>query len=415
MADFSHNILNNVQISLGDLDTAIEALANPELFDVALEPNKPKTTKESLLNKFSISHSENIKSNKSDEIIDNSESILSDTSLSFDDEPPVSSKINIISSVGTNVNNSISETANEQDTNEECINEDTEEATEIEDDDIEIEDDDIEFEEDGIEIEDDDDIEIEDDDDIEIEDDDDIEIEDDDAEYEIDDEEFEDDEEENSKESYNAGTSEQLNNDEPEFEDEESEFEDEEEFEDEDSELEEDEPEFEEDEPAEYDLDDIEVWDNASENIKENLVTTENITESTNKSTEEQNKIAEMQDEISRMKSEMLKLKEQAEKNTSNLFDKSIKNTNNDNVDNIIDRLKESKTPDKKATNYDKYTILSPDALYKQVKIYMISLNVKEKPVEIELLNQKFGEQNIRRLIQKSYLIKIGKGVTAGK
>ena len=53
-------------------------------------------------------------------------------------------------------------------------------------------------------------------------------------------------------------------------------------------------------------------------------------------------------------------------------------------------------------------------ALYK-VKKYMLSRGVAKGTISRKELDEKFGSQNIRRLMLKSYLISIGKGVTTGR
>ena len=64
---------------------------------------------------------------------------------------------------------------------------------------------------------------------------------------------------------------------------------------------------------------------------------------------------------------------------------------------------------------YEEYTNMSIEKLYIIVYNYMLKMGVKKRPVDISALNSKFGEINIKKLIQKSYLIKIGKGVTTGQ
>lgn len=68
-----------------------------------------------------------------------------------------------------------------------------------------------------------------------------------------------------------------------------------------------------------------------------------------------------------------------------------------------------------KAGLYEEYTNMSIEKLYIIVYNYMLKMGVKKRPVDISALNSKFGEINIKKLIQKSYLIKIGKGVTTGQ
>lgn len=64
---------------------------------------------------------------------------------------------------------------------------------------------------------------------------------------------------------------------------------------------------------------------------------------------------------------------------------------------------------------YRRYSTMTTDELYKLVKNYMITNGVSKKPIELSNLYLKFGEANIKGLIQKSYLIKVQKGVTIGR
>ena len=87
--------------------------------------------------------------------------------------------------------------------------------------------------------------------------------------------------------------------------------------------------------------------------------------------------------------------------------------------DDIIDRAIKSQTNsikdnEVKASPYDKYTVMNIDSLYNTVKKYMLDKGVKQKALDITDLNNKFGADNIRKLIVKQYLIKTKKGVTVG-
>src|SRR5690606_14609887 len=58
------------------------------------------------------------------------------------------------------------------------------------------------------------------------------------------------------------------------------------------------------------------------------------------------------------------------------------------------------------ANNLDKITIYSAmdiDALYKEVKKFMIANGVTRSPVDRGLLEREFGAMNIRKLLLKSY------------
>ena len=61
------------------------------------------------------------------------------------------------------------------------------------------------------------------------------------------------------------------------------------------------------------------------------------------------------------------------------------------------------------------YNSLDIDALYSEVRKFLKSKNIDKKVIDIAILESKFGKDNIRKLLLKSYLISIGKGVTVGK
>lgn len=75
---------------------------------------------------------------------------------------------------------------------------------------------------------------------------------------------------------------------------------------------------------------------------------------------------------------------------------------------------KNSKSPDPKA-EIERYSSMTIDSLYKEVKEFMIQNGVKRCPVALDILNKKFGDKNIIRLVRTSYLIILGKGVTIGR
>lgn len=82
-----------------------------------------------------------------------------------------------------------------------------------------------------------------------------------------------------------------------------------------------------------------------------------------------------------------------------------------------IDKLKSSITNQeiKPAAQYEKYSQLDIDALYAEVRKFLKKHNVEKKIVDIKILEDEFGKPNIKKLILKSYLISIGKGVTVGR
>ena len=99
----------------------------------------------------------------------------------------------------------------------------------------------------------------------------------------------------------------------------------------------------------------------------------------------------------------------------SNVESKSIKKDSSFKVPNNKPVKTVEEHNDNTATNYDMYSAMQIDALYKEVRKFAIELGVKQKPVEISKLEEKFGAMNIRKLVNKSYIIKIGKGATIGR
>ena len=80
----------------------------------------------------------------------------------------------------------------------------------------------------------------------------------------------------------------------------------------------------------------------------------------------------------------------------------------------LNDRVKQASA--KKAVDKTNiYDTMEIEALYSEVRKYMGSLGIDKSIVDVKLLNEKFGSSNIRKLILRSYLISIGKGVTIGR
>lgn len=133
------------------------------------------------------------------------------------------------------------------------------------------------------------------------------------------------------------------------------------------------------------------------------------------------NKNPEYDAEIIALKNKIAAMEKQMQIGTS---DKTIKDTselkrknNNFNEDDSLDDLVTGIKPGVKqvqSSKYDKYTVLNVEQLYSYVRQFMINNGLHKNTIDIAILNQKFGEANIKKLIQKSYLIKIGKGVTTG-
>lgn len=61
------------------------------------------------------------------------------------------------------------------------------------------------------------------------------------------------------------------------------------------------------------------------------------------------------------------------------------------------------------------YSAMKVDVLYREVRTFMRMMGVDKAIIPKKELEKQFGANNIRRLILKSYLILMGKGVTIGK
>lgn len=478
--DFLGNKSSNSNISLGTESLDISGFDFDELDDSSQiniiedetnKPNKPKKTKSSIINKFSLL--QNTPEIQSDEVIDYSQNTVDATDFDFSfDETDKEIQENII--------NNDEEAAEANALMQKILAEDTiSEQSTNEDDIVDMESDDgIDFDEeqsledefDGIEIDTDDTISEQstNDNDIEI-DDSDFDIEDDSIENEddgmssIDDLDFEDDtSDEESESDYDPMSS--IDNLDLDFEDEDESEETNNETQVQVSNNTEDD----EDSFTLEDLDNIEEPSNKTHSTISQQITNSNnksneitidleddsdlenelndlqneliIQDSANKigttptstninqSTKQQNtdsklkheiesnneKVLEMQQKIALMEQELQRLKGGGAKETASNIENNVNiNDEVDKIDDLINGNKPKKEND--IGKYDRYALMSTEALYKEVKQYMKKMGVSKRPIDQSALNNKFGETNIKKLIQKSYLIKAGKGVTTGR
>lgn len=103
-------------------------------------------------------------------------------------------------------------------------------------------------------------------------------------------------------------------------------------------------------------------------------------------------------------------------KAVSQIAKAAIKTDDNTNklVNKAVVKRKATEVKEVEGSPYDKYTVMNIDALYKVVKEFMIVKGVRKGPLDIQMLNDKFGVDNIKKLTTKHYLIKTKKGVTVG-
>lgn len=129
--------------------------------------------------------------------------------------------------------------------------------------------------------------------------------------------------------------------------------------------------------------------------------------------------IQKLKEQIASMNKEIQGLHEsKASQKASELREVNNKKVAGKAVEALVSEQKPVKKPDSTKNiqgMYRRYSTMTTDELYKLVKNYMITNGVSKKPIELSNLYLKFGEANIKGLIQKSYLIKVQKGVTIGR
>ena len=424
-SNFSKNLTSSMGISLGGLEVVTDFLfTNPEFYESDLadvknnifgqnvtkqhyeKPVKPKKTKEAIMHKFSILQYTPVI--QSDEVLESPILVGDDTDFDFDfveenqntvdnieDDSEVleaNSLMQRLSSMN-NINESIIEDTDIEIENDEYSNNDidieTDDDIEIEEDITETEDDDFELDDSDFEIE-DSDFEIEDDE-IETDDSDDFEIEDDNTEIE-DEGTFSNDELQiidDFENDFTPSTINSTNNSSNES--------------------------YEEDE---IDLDFEDDVTDEDINIDEDVESAKKPTlnNNTNDNSHNNEEFKQMQQRFTEMEKQLQELKSGVTKEqASNIKDSVNKVSDTDDIDKLLDSHRKTKS-NTNTDKYERYNLMSIEALYSEVKVYMIKMGVKTRAVELAALNEKFGELNIRKLIQKSYLIKIGsKGVTVGR
>lgn len=135
------------------------------------------------------------------------------------------------------------------------------------------------------------------------------------------------------------------------------------------------------------------IEEKSSKQVREINVSNESKVTSESSEGDLQKKLAEAMAEIERLK------------NISSKPTAKEEDTKDDASDKI----------ENKKDKYMMYAGMSTEKLYSQVKEFMVASNVSKKPVDLSVLYDKFGDANIKKLIHKSYLIKLGKGVTIGR
>ena len=406
--NFSSSIISGIGISLGCIDTSIDLLNSDEklygaeineikknslecdsLADIQYvktltikRPIKPKLSRESIIKKYKLQVISNEK-HGNEEIIDlGFTDDTDDFDFSFEDTATDEGKVEDKSKSLAAMSNT-----NEQ----ELASEDEDDSVEdqidsIDEDDIDIDEDDIDIDEDEDDSEDEDEDDI-DNIDVDYADEDDIDIDEDDSEDE--DEDDIDIDEDDSEDEDGIGIDEEdigINKNE----------------------------------------DNTLNTESKHENIKSNNVglagrVDAGSAKAENKEQQTNAEIDELKQQIANMEKKLHDINSSKAPNTaSDIYDDKLNKAACDNIAKIASNAKVGQTQQHNekpvvCSQYEKYNNMSIEALYTEVSTYMKSLGVSRKTVDILTLNEEFGERNIRKLLQKSYLIKFGKGVTTGR
>lgn len=157
--------------------------------------------------------------------------------------------------------------------------------------------------------------------------------------------------------------------------------------------------------------------DNEKEKLRKELAYYKNIIKNEKvKQTADKATIEQLQKRLASLEKSMLKIsKGKANKSASGLKRDSLNNNNKDIVRKQKAPIKISEPEVEIEDPYAKYTYMAVDSLFNVVKKFMVEHGVNNKLIDVSLLNNKFGSENVKRLIKKSYIISIGKGVTIGR
>lgn len=138
--------------------------------------------------------------------------------------------------------------------------------------------------------------------------------------------------------------------------------------------------------------------------------------ETLNNKTSEKSEIEKMQKKLALIEKKMLSMSSaNTNKSTSKLKNDSLNSNNKKVAKAVAPQNNKEKQPSKPVDPYSRYNDMAIDSLFNVVKRFMIENGVNSKLIDISLLNNKFGSANIKRLMSKSYIISIGKGVTIGR
>ena len=137
-----------------------------------------------------------------------------------------------------------------------------------------------------------------------------------------------------------------------------------------------------------------------------------------------------LDDEIKKRDAELIKLRKMYELKQKEREVEELRRKLGDETEASVKKheaVKSEKPAEKKASSLglsikektdievEDYSSMPIGKLYETVSKYMIQNGVSKGPIDISVLSKKFGASNINNLLKKSYLIRMGKGVTVGR
>lgn len=191
-------------------------------------------------------------------------------------------------------------------------------------------------------------------------------------------------------------------------------------------------------ESNDYDDIDLDEEDELSEILNRAGVTSvehkeikeETVTQQVKKTQTTEKQDDSLDDEIKKRDAELIKLRKMYELKQKEREVEELRRKLGDETEASVKKqeaVKSEKPAEKKASSLglsikektdievEDYSSMPIGKLYETVSKYMIQNGVSKGPIDISVLSKKFGASNINNLLKKSYLIRMGKGVTVGR
>lgn len=165
--------------------------------------------------------------------------------------------------------------------------------------------------------------------------------------------------------------------------------------------------------------------------VNSNEITNNSLSESklNEKLAEKDNIIKELRDELQRknesnqikLEKELAKAKEETNKKAELAEKEKRKRIELENKIKRLNKLKEQKLKEiregklNNESNIEKYNAMEINALYKEVKNFIIKNGATNKPIDKDVITKVFGADNVRRLHRRGYIVMVGRNITCGR